>query len=70
MRIKLDEYDKISKEDPLSPDLWFNHIVKCGRCGKVLDILEHIYCPQCGQKIDWTKIPKGFHIFHDDYVTD
>lgn len=48
------------KETPMEPDLWFRKIPKCGRCMKCLDIIEHTYCPQCGQKIDWTKLPDNF----------
>lgn len=48
-----------NKEEPMKPNrYWFNkYLFKCGRCGKVLDILEHTYCPGCGQKIDWSEYP-------------
>ena len=46
-----------NKEEPMAPDLYYNNVVKCKRCSKTLDIIEHHYCPQCGQKIDWTKLP-------------
>ena len=48
-----------SKEEPMKPNrYWFNkYLFKCSRCGKVLDIIEHTYCPGCGQKIDWSEYP-------------
>lgn len=49
----------MNKEEPLKPHryLFNKYLFKCGRCGKVLDIIEHNYCPQCGQKIDWSEYP-------------
>ena len=46
-----------SKEMPLKPErYWFNkNLFKCAECRKTLDIIEHNYCPQCGQKIDWSE---------------
>ena len=48
-----------SKEMPLKPErYWFNkNLFKCAECGKTLNIIEHNYCPQCGQKIDWSEYP-------------
>ena len=48
-----------NKEEALKPNrFWFNkYLFKCKACGKTLDILEHNYCPQCGQKIDWSEYP-------------
>ncbi len=48
-----------SKEMPLKPErYWFNkNLFKCAECRKTLDIIEHNYCPQCGQKIDWSEYP-------------
>ena len=44
------------KEKPMKPNrYWFNrNLYKCGACRKTLDIIEHNYCPQCGQLIDWS----------------
>lgn len=46
-----------SKEIPLKPErYWFNKdLFKCAACRKTLNIIEHNYCPQCGQKIDWSE---------------
>lgn len=48
-----------NKENPMKPNrYWFNkYLFKCSRCRKVLDIIEHTYCPGCGQKIDWSEYP-------------
>ena len=44
------------KETPMKPSRYFFNasLYKCGRCRKVLDVVEHEYCPQCGQRIDWS----------------
>lgn len=28
--------------------------IHCGSCNYVLVLLHDLYCPRCGQKIDWT----------------
>ena len=45
-----------NKEMPMEPEVFVKKIIKCGRCMNCLDV-TNIYCPQCGQKIDWSKIP-------------
>ena len=51
-----------NKEEPMKPSVYYgNKIYKCGACGKTLDIVEHNYCPQCGQKIDWSEYPINNH---------
>ena len=54
-----EEIDAKSKEEALKPQRYYfnKFLFKCRRCGKVLDIIEHNYCPQCGQKIDWSEYP-------------
>lgn len=54
-----EEIDAKSKEEALKPQMYYfnKHLFKCRRCGKALDIIEHNYCPQYGQKIDWSEYP-------------
>ena len=54
-----EEIDAKSKEEALKPQRYYfnKYLFKCRRCSKVLDIIEHNYCPQCGQKIDWSEYP-------------
>ena len=54
-----EEIDAKSKEEALKPQRYYfnKYLFKCRRCSKILDIIEHNYCPQCGQKIDWSEYP-------------
>ena len=42
------------KEEPMKPNRYYfnKYLFKCGRCRKVLDIVEHDYCPQCGRRME------------------
>ena len=49
--------EAIAKQRPMKPNEYFfnEYLYKCGNCSKTLNIVEHDYCPQCGQKIDWSE---------------
>lgn len=51
--------EAITKQRPMKPNRYYfnKYLCKCGNCCKTLDITEHDYCPQCGQKIDWSDYP-------------
>lgn len=40
------EYDE---NQPVMHDIW------CAECNSLIEDTTWIYCPYCGQKIDWTK---------------
>ena len=51
--------ESITKQRPMKPNRYYfnKYLCKCGNCRRTLDIAEHNYCPQCGQKIDWSDYP-------------
>lgn len=47
--------EKHFEKKGIKPNTYYGKITKCGNCEKTIDIVEHKYCPQCGEKIDWSE---------------
>ncbi len=50
--------EALRKQEPMKLEIDGEFDLLCAGCGSVLDFKGHDgdYCPNCGQKIDWTEV--------------